>query len=149
MKTRNYASCAVALVAGTALTGCMSDPKFLAQAEPIIGGGYCLDVLKDTSTYGYNHIANAGITTGKAAMAIAKQGGMVVCGVASNAPGGVTNGRPMTFAGLNVSWDKVEQAAISNCEANKSKYAPTVTAPCRIFSKNHEVVWGNDAKDVK
>lgn len=145
-----YFTCTTVVLATTvALSGCMSDPKFLAQAEPIIGGGYCLDALKDTSTYGYNHIANAGITTGKVAMAIAKQGNQVVCGVASNAPGGVTNGRPMTFAGLSVSWDKVEQAAVSNCETNKSRYAPTMTVPCRIFSKNHDVVWGTDAKDVK
>lgn len=146
---RCFANFAVAFATTLALSGCMSDPKFLAQAEPIIGGGYCLEALKDTSINGYNHIANAGITTGKAAMAIAKQGNAVVCGVASNAPGGVTNGRPMTFAGLAVSWDKVEQAAISNCEANKSQYAPTITAPCRIFSKNHEVVWGKNAADVK
>lgn len=144
-----FAKNLLSVAAAVILTGCASDPKFLAEAQPILGEGYCIQTLKDTSINGYNHIANAGITTGKAAMAIAKQGHTVICGVASNAPGGVTNGRPMTFAGLAVSWDKVEQAAISNCEANKSRYAPTMTAPCHIFSKNHEVVWGKDAADVK
>lgn len=125
-----------ALIASLILTlsGCAAPAHVQKQASEILTGA-CLAMFLEQGPYKYQAAANMG----RAAFAVAidPTSGQMVCGKATNYYGDVADGLFISLPPM----DRLEAVAIKRCEQIKPS---TLKAPCRLYAKGNDIVWGKD-----
>jgi len=129
----------VSLVLATALcAGCATDPKYLAEANTVFGTNpSCMSYVNSSTAGGFNHMANS--IFGKVSISVSSNGTDSVCGFSHNGPADLNQ--------TGVSWEQLEQMSLARCE--QSRKFTQIKSPCRVFSRNHQVVWGKTLDDAQ
>ena len=112
--------------------GCAASASVKREAEMHLKGA-CLDMFLASGPGKYQYVANS--PTGRAAFALASDGGLQSCGMATNMSWDVADSLLISLPNV----DKVEALAIQRCEKAKSA---SIKSPCRTFARGDEIVWG-------
>lgn len=131
----------------SALTACGVNQSYLDKAAPVFGSSSsCMSYVTDTSYGGFNTISTVTIAGTKASMSVATDGVNVVCGYASTRPGDMSGGWGGARA---ISWEQIDQASLSRCEQRRAAFRPEIKSPCKVFSHNYDVIYGQELSDEK
>ncbi len=118
------------------LTGCAAPAAIKSESSRYLRGS-CLNIFLNDKIYQYQHVAQAPL--GRAVLAVSDSSQGQFCAWSSNRHWDVQDEMLKT----SVEWSKLEAVAIARCEGVKPQ---NVREPCRVFSRNNEIVWKKAAK---
>lgn len=101
--------------------------------------GACREMFLNTGMYQYQHVAQAPLG-GRAVLALADDPVYgQYCAWSSNRYWDIQD----KSLEIRSQWEKLEIAAIGRCESVKPG---NVKTPCKVFSRNNEIIWGQQKK---
>lgn len=144
MKNMKRISCSIIFFT---ISACGINQSYIDKATPVIGSNpACMNYITDTSYGGFNTLSTITIAGTKASLAVATDGVNAVCGYASTRPGDVTGGWGGAAA---VSWEQVDQVSMARCEQRRAAFRPEIKSPCKVFSHNYNIIYGQEVSDEK
>lgn len=123
---------ALIILVSMIVMGCAASESVRQEAQMYLKGA-CLDMFLASGPGKYQYVANS--PTGRAAFALASDGGLQSCGMATNMSWDVADSLLISLPNV----DKVEALAIQRCEKAKSA---SIKTPCRTFARGDQIVWG-------
>lgn len=117
------------------LSGCAATGEVKNKATQIMGGSSCYELFVNNSMASYQHCTHQIAPTCVFALAVDNQNRQA-CSFARK----WELFDNLCLVNCNPTWTQVEALALSRCEEARAKTG-NVNAPCKVFSRNNEIVW--------